>query len=87
MPLIKKSTQTLVPYTVQIPLELQKNIERVIEAADRRDMTFDLESTVVRVIKTEVTRAQTALGLGAGGVRTRKSQAQTPTPDASPLPE
>lgn len=72
MPLIKKSTQTLVPLTIQIPLELQKSIERVTAAAEKRDMTFELNATLARLIRNEVTRAENALGLGASGARTRK---------------
>lgn len=80
MPLIKKSTQTLVPLTIQIPLELQKSIERVTAAAERRDMSFELNATLVRLIRNEVTRAENALGLGASGARTRKPRTEDPVP-------
>jgi hypothetical protein len=62
-----------VPYSIQIPLELQKAIERVTAAAEKRDMTFELNASLVRLMRTEVTRAENALGLGAHGARTRKS--------------
>lgn len=84
MALIKKSKQTLVPFTIQIPLELQHGIERVAAAAEKRDMTFELNAALVRLIKAEVTRAETALGLGASGARTRKAAVgdQTDQPQA-----
>jgi hypothetical protein len=52
---------------------LQQRIDRIAQTAEKRDMVFDLDSTLVRAIKSEVTRAETALGIGARGRRRETS--------------
>lgn len=89
MALLKKSMSSSVTYSVTIPAELQHRIDRVTQAAERRDLVFDLNSTLVRAIKSEVTRAETALGLGAAGRRSKRVDAapaaDAPQPPSLPL--
>jgi hypothetical protein len=68
MALIKKASTQITPYQIQIPAELLQRIEAVTQKADTQGMVFDLQTTLVRTIRAELTRAETVLN---GGGRKR----------------
>jgi hypothetical protein len=68
MALIKKASTQISPYQIQLPAELHQRIEAVTQKADAQGMVFDLQTTLVRTIRAELTRAETVLN---GGGRKR----------------
>ena len=73
MALLKKSSTQTTSYQIQIPTELHERIEKVTATADGQGMVFDLQTTLVRAIRGELTRAETALR--GGGRKRAKSEA------------
>jgi hypothetical protein len=76
MALLKKKSLQTAPFDIQISAELRERLERVTASADAQGMVFDLQTTLVRAIRAELTRAESVLN-GRGRQRSKSAATES----------